>query len=48
VRTDPEKKVKDDPFKNLTKTQKTTRKIALVIAFLGVYIWFLKVVFGVP
>jgi len=48
VRIDPVEKVKDDPFKNLNKTQKITRKVALMVAFTGVFIWFMKVVFGIP
>jgi len=48
VRIDPVEKVKDDPFKDLNKTQKITRKIAIAVAFIGVFIWFMKVVFGIP
>jgi hypothetical protein len=48
LRVDPANQVKEDPFKDLTKTQKVTRKVAVVVAFAGVFIWFLKVVFGIP
>ncbi|WP_448700098.1 hypothetical protein ACFGVR_23295 [Mucilaginibacter sp. AW1-3] len=48
MRIDPVEKVKDDPFKDLTTTQKITRKIAIAVAFGGVFIWLLKVVFGIP
>jgi len=48
LRVDPVNRIKEDPFKDLTKTQKVTRKVAIVVAFAGVFIWFLKVVFGIP
>jgi hypothetical protein len=48
VRVNPENQKKEDPFKDLTKTQKITRKVAIAVAFAGVFIWFLKVVFGIP
>jgi len=48
VRIDPEKDSTIDPFKDLTPTQKVTRKVAIVLAFVAVFIWLIKVVFGVP
>jgi len=45
VRIDPENTTKEDPFKDLTKVQKVTRWVALAVAFVGVFIWFFKIVF---
>ena len=48
MRTNPANKTKDDPFKDLPKGENAKRKTALVVAFIGVFVWLLKVVFGVP
>lgn len=42
--TKPKVVQKDDRFSHLTKLQNTTRKIAIILAFLGVFIWFFKIV----
>lgn len=38
-------KIKDAATDGLTKTQKTTRLIALVIAFVSVFVFFFKLLF---
>jgi hypothetical protein len=48
LRINPEKDKAEDPFKDLTKTQRVSRKVAIALAFFAVFIWFFKVVFGVP
>jgi hypothetical protein len=46
LRINPEKDKAEDPFKDLTKTQRVSRKVAIALAFFAVFIWFFKVVFG--
>jgi hypothetical protein len=48
VRVNPQNNIQEDPFKDLPAVQKVTRKVAIAVAFAGVFIWFLKVVFGIP
>lgn len=38
-------KVITDPYKHLTPLQNTTRIMAIVIAFVGVFIWVIKILF---
>jgi hypothetical protein len=45
MRIKPNKKVKVDLYVDLNPVQKTCRKVAIVVVFLGVYIWLLKIVF---
>lgn len=37
--------IAEDPFKGLTKEQNAKRKAAIIVAFVGVFIWFMKVMF---
>lgn len=39
------KAITEDPFKGLTKQQNARRKAAIIVAFVGVFIWFMKVIF---
>ncbi|MES2275069.1 MAG: hypothetical protein V4592_03540 [Bacteroidota bacterium] len=39
------KAVAPDPFEHLTKSQNAKRKVAIIVAFVGVFIWFVKVMF---
>lgn len=34
-----------DPFAELTPLQQKTRKIAIAIAFIGVFVWAVKILF---
>jgi len=45
MRIDPVIKNKDDRFNHLTSTQKKARKFAIALAFVGVFVWFFKIVF---
>jgi hypothetical protein len=36
---------KPDPFKDLTPLQNKSRKAAIAIAFIGVFIWAIKILF---
>lgn len=45
MRINPVVKKKDDRFKNLTPVERNARKVAIVVAFIGIYIWFFKIVF---
>jgi hypothetical protein len=45
MRINPVIKVKEDPFKDLTPTQKVARKVAIALAFAGVFFWLFKIVF---
>jgi hypothetical protein len=42
VRIEPDKK--ESPYRHLTKVQKTARLMAIAAAFVGVVIWFIKIV----
>ena len=44
MRIDPQE-VDNTPYSNLTLVQKNARKVAIVVAFVGVFIWFIKIVF---
>jgi len=44
MRIDP-KGLKPDPFKDLTVLQNRSRKAAIILAFIGVYVWVLKILF---
>lgn len=37
--------LKPDPFAELTPLQQKTRKIAIVVAFIGVFVWVVKILF---
>jgi hypothetical protein len=37
--------VAEDRFKHLSKLQNTTRIVALILAFAGVFFWFVKILF---
>jgi hypothetical protein len=45
MRIDPVIKIKEDPFKNLTKVEKYARKAAIALAFVAVFVWLFKIVF---
>jgi hypothetical protein len=45
MRIDPVIKVKEDRFKHLTSAQKKARQVAIALVFIGVFIWFFKIVF---
>jgi len=36
---------KPDPFKDLTPLQNRSRKAAIAIAFIGVFVWVIKILF---
>ncbi|HEX8020842.1 MULTISPECIES: hypothetical protein [Mucilaginibacter] len=44
MRIDPPKPEKD-PFEDLSPLQKKTRKAAIVFAFIGVFVWAVKILF---
>ena len=44
MRIDPPKPQKD-PFEDLSPLQKKTRKAAIVFAFIGVFVWAVKILF---
>ncbi|QKJ28311.1 hypothetical protein HQ865_00560 [Mucilaginibacter mali] len=39
------KVVAEDPFKDLSAYDNKKRKAAIIFAFIGVFIWFMKVMF---
>jgi hypothetical protein len=45
MRIDPVKKGTNDPYSHLTPMQKIARRMAIVAAFAGVFIWLIKIVF---
>jgi hypothetical protein len=34
-----------DPFKDLTPLQRKTLTVAIIVAFLGIFVWFIKILF---
>ena len=34
-----------DTYKDLTSLQNTTRILAIIVAFIGTFVWFFKIVF---
>jgi len=45
MRIDPLIKDTEDPFKHLTGIEKKARKVAIIVAFAGVFIWMFKIIF---
>ncbi|MEO6521601.1 MAG: hypothetical protein ABIN91_07985 [Mucilaginibacter sp.] len=45
MRIEPVKNEKVDRFKDLTPTHKMTRKVAIALAFVGVFVWLFKIMF---
>ena len=45
MRINPVVKKRDARFDDLPPIQKGARKVAIVVAFIGIYIWFFKIVF---
>jgi len=39
------KKKAADPFKDLTTLQKRSLTVAIIVAFAGIFVWFLKILF---
>jgi hypothetical protein len=46
MRIDPVNNEVEDPYRDLLPLDKVMRKIAIAVAFVGVFIWFFKVIFG--
>ena len=46
MRIDPVNVNETDPYKDLSPLDKIMRRVAILVAFVGVFIWFYKVVFG--
>ena len=44
MRLEPKKKGLD-PFENLSPIQKKSRKAAIVVAFIGSFVWVIKILF---
>jgi hypothetical protein len=34
-----------DPFKDLTPLQRKTFRAAVIVAFVGIFVWFIKIIF---
>ncbi len=45
MRIEPIIKPKDTRFDHLTDVEKKARKVAIAVAFLGVFIWMFKIIF---
>lgn len=45
MRIDPLIKETEDLYKNLTSVEKKARKVAILVAFVGVFIWMFKIIF---
>ena len=45
MRIEPAKREKIDPYKDLSPVHKVTRKVAIVVAFVGVFVWLFKIMF---
>jgi hypothetical protein len=39
------KKKAADPFKDLTAIQRRSLTVAIVVAFIGIFVWFIKILF---
>ena len=46
MRIDPVNQDKTDPYKDLPPMDKVMRRVAIFVAFAGVFKWFMDVVFG--
>lgn len=47
MRIDPVNIDENNPYKDLSPLDKIMRRVAILVAFVGVFIWALKVVFGI-
>jgi len=45
MRVEPAKREKIDLFKDLSPIHKVTRKVAIAVAFVGVFVWLFKIMF---
>jgi hypothetical protein len=45
MRIEPSKNENVDRFKDLSPTHKATRWVAIIMAFVGVFVWFFKILF---
>jgi nitrate reductase NapE component len=48
MRIDPVKAEETDVYYELKPVEKISRRVAIVVAFVGVFVWFFKVIFGWP